>query len=65
MKNDPQMTTYNGRRYRMCVYRTAGTGWGGFVESSRYYEGGTRAWPSRRLAMLEAARIVARVEAQR
>jgi hypothetical protein len=68
MESSKQYTRHNGRRYRMCVYPVlveGGTGWGGFVESSRHYEGGTHAWPTRRQAMIEAARIVARVEAGR
>lgn len=60
MSSGTQFTTYNGRRYRMCAYPIAAGGWSGFVESRRYYEGGTGAWSTRRAAMLAAARIVAR-----
>jgi hypothetical protein len=54
-----QFTTYNGKRYRVCVYECAGDTWGGFVEDRRYYLGGTGVWPTRAAAMLAAARIVA------
>jgi hypothetical protein len=62
-----QMTRYNGRRYRVCVYSTydtaspiaTATSWVGFVESPRYYLGGTGCHGSRRAALIAAARIVA------
>lgn len=52
---------HDGTRYRVCVYRTV-TGWGGFVESSRYLEGHTGSHRSARGAWLAALRIVAGVQ---
>lgn len=65
-----QFTTYNGRRYRMCVYQVgvpphSEPGWAGFAEDSRVYLGGTGHLPSRALAMLAVARIISRHEAGR
>ena len=58
-----QMTRYNGRRWRMCVYEVQpreGLTWGGFVEDSRHYLGSTGPCRSRRAALIEAAKIIAK-----